>query len=98
MLRETGHLVAASVRRVDLVGHLGGGELLVLLLETGEKEAGIVARRMQESVNARIGAAGDEQGLLPVRIGMAVCEGDGEDSKELIDRAIVGLGDTGPNP
>lgn len=50
VLREVGHLLAQSIRRIDLGFRYGGDEFGLLLLETDVEGATAVAQRMLESM------------------------------------------------
>jgi diguanylate cyclase (GGDEF)-like protein len=47
VLRMAAHMIKASLREVDIVGRYGGDEFLVILPETSEERAQIVAKRLK---------------------------------------------------
>jgi diguanylate cyclase (GGDEF)-like protein len=84
LLQEVGRVLEENVRANDVVARQGGDEFSVLLPETDEAGAAMLARRIEEAL-ATIDAAGQK----PVRasIGMAVFPQDGATADELLEKA-----------
>lgn len=73
------------VRREDFVGRLGGEELLLLLPDTGAREAARVAEELRETVGGKPMVLGDRSRIVTVSGGWAAWGGEGPD--ELLKRA-----------
>ena len=71
-----------QLRPTDLAGRLASGELGILLLQTPQAGAQVVARRLWRALVA--GSPGDQ---APVRIGVASQLGDLVTAEALIERA-----------
>jgi diguanylate cyclase (GGDEF)-like protein len=84
LLQEVGRVLEENVRANDVVARQGGDEFSVLLPETDEAGAAMLAHRIEEAL-ATIAAAGQ----TPVRasIGMAVFPQDGATADELLEKA-----------
>jgi diguanylate cyclase (GGDEF)-like protein/putative nucleotidyltransferase with HDIG domain len=99
VLREFGRLVRTSLRDMDSIGRSGGEEFVVILPETGEDEAIVVAERIRELVSTYSFAVAG--GLhLTCSIGLA-CYPDQVDTEEFLlsaaDRAMYGAKHLGRN-
>jgi diguanylate cyclase (GGDEF)-like protein len=68
VLHHVGRLIAAAVRRSDLVGRLGGDEFLAVLLGIGPAHQ---ALQIAEDIISRLGMPIDLQGT-PVRVGASI--------------------------
>lgn len=79
VLREVWQSALHAVREMDTVGRFGGDEFLIVLPETGSREAHALALRLQREVQERLGARfGDTapQGRVTLSIGIATWAGD----------------------
>jgi len=84
LLQEVGRVLEENVRANDVVARQGGDEFSVLLPETDEAGAAMLARRIEQAL-----ATIDAVGQTPVRasIGMAVFPQDGATAYELLEKA-----------
>ncbi len=69
VLKQVAETIKSSVREVDLVGRYGGEEFGVLLIETDENLALMVADRIRRSVEEKAFKAYDEKLKVTVSIG-----------------------------
>ncbi len=77
-------MLRPQLRPTDLAGRLTSGEVGILLLETPQRDAQVVARRLARMIDAR------PHGAEPaVRIGVASQAGDALSAATLIERARV---------
>ena len=82
-INRIGKAIAGHLRRVDIVSHLGDGQFLALLLETGSEGAQIVATRMRERISSQ------QDSAAPIRktyIGVVTHKGE-ENANMLMARA-----------
>jgi hypothetical protein len=82
-VREVPQAVQRQLRRSDLLGWLGGGELAALLVHTGTKGASAAATRLQRSLEAMARSLS----LPAVRVSYASFPGDAQSPVELYERA-----------
>ena len=81
--------IRASCRAIDTLARFGGDEFVVILPETEEEEALVVAQR----AGARLAADG-ERPALTTSVGVALCPRDGETAEDLLrtaDRGLYGM-------
>lgn len=90
VLRQVAHLLAESIRTVDICGRLGGEEFAAVLPETGLNPARIVAERLREDIErASVTAAGSAVG---VTVSIGLCElRPGETLEQAMSRADAAL-------
>ncbi len=93
VLRELGARARSILRAGDTVGRFGGEEFLVLLPETSEQEALLVAERLRSAVAAIPLAAGEVEGGIAVTVSVGVAsypvDGDtGSLVREQADQAM----------
>ena len=81
--REVPKAVQRQLRRSDLLGWLGGGELAALLVHTGAKGVNAAATRLQRSLEAMARSLA----VPAVRVGYASFPGDAQSPVELYERA-----------
>jgi diguanylate cyclase (GGDEF)-like protein len=96
VLRRVGRALEAGVREFDTVGRFGGEEFVVVLPETDESAALVVAERLRHRINelhpamdAGVGVVDDEP--LSVSIGVACSPTDGSELPELLVAADSAL-------
>ena len=89
VLQQVAHVLADQVRGIDTVARYGGEEFAVLLPETGNERALVVAERLR----SRVAASGHEELLDPVTIsiGVATCPDDAVTPSDLLHKADVAL-------
>jgi diguanylate cyclase (GGDEF)-like protein len=89
VLRELGERARRVLRAGDTVGRFGGEEFLVLLPETGEPEALIVAERLRNAVAAFPLAANEVEGgiAVTVSIGVSSYPTDGSTASSIQEQA-----------
>ncbi|MDX6684651.1 MAG: hypothetical protein QOF86_779 [Baekduia sp.] len=88
LLQEVGRVLVENVRGTDVVARQGGDEFSVLVPETGEEGATMLAQRIEEALS--LIAAAD---AAPVRasIGMALFPQDGSTPTDLLEKADMDL-------
>jgi diguanylate cyclase (GGDEF)-like protein len=88
LLQQVGRVLVESVRGTDVVARQGGDEFSVLLPESDEEGATMLARRIEEALGA-IEAADH----APVRasIGVAIFPQDGATPDDLLEAADLGV-------
>jgi diguanylate cyclase (GGDEF)-like protein len=90
VLRHVGRSLEAAVREFDTVGRFGGEEFVVVLPETGETEALVVAERLRRQINdVRVsavvdGVASDRDEPMSVSIGVACSPVDGAELSDVL--------------
>ena len=88
VLNEVGHLLKKSVRDVDIVIRYGGDEYTVLLVETGDRGAAIVAERIRRSIEAHLFQATEGLNIrLTASLGYACYPTDTQSKLELMELA-----------
>jgi len=101
VLIAVGDLVRLNVRPVDVVCRYGGEELVVILSETDEKGALIVAERIRRTVAESMTATPEGDAIqVTVSIGLAAFPRDGDNPARLIkaaDEALYGAKQEGRN-
>ncbi|MCG8554192.1 MAG: diguanylate cyclase [Proteobacteria bacterium] len=85
VLRSVSHALAKTMRKVDVVGRWGGEEFLLVLPNTGESGARIVAERLRRHIEA---APAHDPGPRSVTISLGVASYRGGSSAEaFVERA-----------
>jgi len=84
VLREVGDLLKKSVREVDTVIRYGGDEYTVILIETGQAGAGVVAERIRRSIEENAFTSGVR---LTASLGYACYPQDTKSKIELLELA-----------
>ncbi len=99
-LREFARLVKDSVREVDVVCRYGGEEFAVILPETDDKSALIVAERIRERTEKRVFYIEGHEIKITVSIGVASCPKNAVTVRDLVnaaDRALYRAKESGKN-
>ena len=93
LLRELAQLVSSEVRDDDIFGRFGGEEFLVILPDTSDAEALVVAEKIRASIAAHAFPFGERQplGLLSVSGGVAAYRIHAHDSTGLLRAADEAL-------
>ncbi|MFN7170939.1 MAG: GGDEF domain-containing protein [Candidatus Omnitrophota bacterium] len=100
VLRELARLLKINLREIDLVGRYGGEEFSILLLNTKQAEAKIVAERIREAIASYPFKTYGEEFQITVSLGGAVFPEDGDSAIELIanaDKALYSAKNRGRN-
>lgn len=89
VLRELGERTRSILRAGDTVGRFGGEEFLVILPETNQQEAQIIAERLRSTVAASPLATHEVEGgiAVTVSIGLASYPIDGTTASEVQEQA-----------
>jgi diguanylate cyclase (GGDEF)-like protein len=87
VLRAVCERVQRVLRRTDVFGRYGGDEFMVVLPETGRREAAEIARRMCEAISSQPIDCGETSLRVTASIGVATADGPVQDREELIKRA-----------
>lgn len=85
VLRETAHILKNSTRMTDVVTRYGGDEFVIILPETTQDEAEIVAMRISEAI--RTHTFGERHGIkhkLTASIGIATYPDDADNKVDLL--------------
>jgi len=89
VLRDLGALFSKMTRATDGVGRLGGEEFVVVLGDSGEREAAAFAEELRKSVEAMVFSGG-----LEVSVSIGVAESRvGEDGESVLKRADAAMYD-----
>ena len=97
MLRDVAALLTRDLREVDLAARYGGEEFLLLLPETDQQGARLVAQRLRyavEQANFFIGPEGgtpQEIGHVTVSIGVAMFPDEVRFKRELVEASDAAL-------
>lgn len=93
ILRDISTILMKDMREIDIVARYGGEEFVIVLPETDERGAVLVAQRLRRAVEAANFFAGspDEIRKLTISIGVAVSGQDGLHRRELIEAADSAL-------
>lgn len=93
VLKRVAVAVRAQARDVDLVARYGGEEFMVVLPETGKREAHALAERIRLSVREQRHPLPDGSGEIQVTISLGVASypEDGAEKSELVDRVDKAL-------
>ena len=99
LLKRLARLLAEHVRSFDLIAKYGGDEFTLILPQTGQDGARIVAERMRAAVMAH-GFPLAPPGSITISLGLATFPADARDGRELIraaDRALYRAKQSGRN-
>lgn len=101
-LKKMGHLLRRAAREMDTVTRYGGEEFCILLPETGQEPARMVAERIRHSIEREPFFQEEllPDGRLTISIGVATYPGDGDSPEGLLDaadRALYQAKDRGRN-
>ena len=91
VLSDFGRFLNDTIRRTDLTARYGGEEFVVLLPQTGKKEAYLLAERLREKVKNRVIIFEGQKVKYTVSMGLATYPIDAEEAKELLSLADKAL-------
>ena len=91
ILKEVTGVLRQNVREIDLLGRYGGEEILILLPETDQKGAVLVAQRLREAISNQTFKAYDELLKMTISIGVSTFPDDAALDTELIESADQAL-------
>ncbi|MBL3556300.1 MULTISPECIES: sensor domain-containing diguanylate cyclase [Marinobacter] len=101
VLKATSHLLADSMRRVDVIGRFGGEEFVVVLPEMDRYEANETAERLRNLISETPQPLGDGKTVrLTISIGVSVFPDNGPDFRALCaaaDKAMYQAKSNGRN-
>ena len=101
MLKATSHLLADSMRSVDVIGRFGGEEFVVVLPEMDRYEANETAERLRNLISETPQPLGDGKTVrLTISIGVSVFPDNGPDFRALCaaaDKAMYQAKSNGRN-
>jgi diguanylate cyclase (GGDEF)-like protein len=89
VLRDVAAMLMKDMREVDTVARYGGEEFVLILPETGEAGAMLVAQRLRRAVEQARFFAGSPNALehLTISIGISIFDTDAQFKRELIEAA-----------
>jgi diguanylate cyclase (GGDEF)-like protein/PAS domain S-box-containing protein len=90
LLVEVAERLTAAVRAVDTVARLGGDEFALLVDETDQHQASVVARRCMDSVCRPMALMGHEV-VVEASFGVAIAPDNGDTVDELLRRADAAM-------
>ena len=100
VLRRVAKVLAAAVRKIDVVARYGGEEFVVLLEATDEKGAVGLAERIRQDVAAQLIESDKGAFQVTMSFGVAVCPDDADNRERIIeyaDHALYHAKQTGRN-
>ena len=87
ILREVARIIQENIREIDIAGRYGGEELSVLLPDTPQEGAVLVAERIRTATEKTLIKAYDATVSLTISIGVATFPEDGDNVQDIIDKA-----------
>ncbi len=91
ILRAVGEVIGSRIRGIDTAGRVGGDEFVVLLPETEEAGAAILAEQLREGVNEIRVDAGTWVVRTSISVGVASFPSDGATADELLEAADAAM-------
>ncbi|MCR4336320.1 MAG: GGDEF domain-containing protein [Candidatus Omnitrophica bacterium] len=87
LLREITRIIQENVREIDMVGRYGGEEFCVILPDTGQEDAYLVAERIRQAMESQAIKVYDLSLTATVSIGIATLLIHAQKVSDLIERA-----------
>ncbi|MBI2603383.1 MAG: GGDEF domain-containing protein [Deltaproteobacteria bacterium] len=87
LLKQLGALLLATVRENDSVIRYGGDEFVILLTDTNQDSASLVAQRLRDTVDQFPFPANGKQLRISISIGIAIYPYHGLHANELLSQA-----------
>jgi diguanylate cyclase (GGDEF)-like protein len=100
VIRTMGEIISAGIRTTDKVARFGGEEFVVLLRETDEAAAILLANRLREQIAATVVNAGGHAISFTTSVGCALGTHQARDLEDVIqnaDKALYAAKSTGRN-
>jgi diguanylate cyclase (GGDEF)-like protein len=91
ILRTVGEVIGSRIRGIDTAGRVGGDEFMILLPETEEAGAVILAEQLREGVNEIRVDAGTWVVRTSISVGVASFPADGDTADELLEAADAAM-------
>jgi diguanylate cyclase (GGDEF)-like protein len=91
VLRRVAQVLAAGVRKIDLVARYGGEEFAIVLEETDAKGARELAERVRVEVSKQQFPTGERSFHVTLSLGIAVYPDDGKEKQLLLNHADQAL-------
>jgi diguanylate cyclase (GGDEF)-like protein len=91
VLKHVAEILGRAVRDVDLAARLGGEEFVILLPETGLRDAVEVGERVRRSIESHPHARGSQALPVTVSVGVAACPDCCADPGEVVAAADAAL-------
>jgi diguanylate cyclase (GGDEF)-like protein len=94
-LRKAAQVMTSMLRHDDVAGRFGGDEFLILLPNTGEREAASILNRLREAIRSTIVRTREGPVMMTVSVGYTMRQaGDRLSEEELIRNADDALADS----
>ena len=93
-LQEVSRIVRTSLRQTDVPCRFGGDEMVIMLPSTNSEESKVIAKRLQERINAitlPTKYTGGEEIHISISQGMASFPTDASSTEELLEKADKAL-------
>jgi len=87
VLQQAAEVLRSNLRRQDRAGRFGGEEFLVVMPETGLRGAATSAERIRRDFEHAVASKLRLERAVTVSIGVATYPGDGQEARDLLDRA-----------
>jgi len=91
VIRKMGEIISAGIRTTDKVARFGGEEFVVLLRETDEESASMMANRLREQIARTVVVSGGHQIRFTTSVGCALGSNDARDLEDVIHLADTAL-------
>ncbi|MGZ6341271.1 MAG: GGDEF domain-containing protein, partial [Candidatus Limnocylindrales bacterium] len=91
ILRAVSEVIGSRIRGIDTAGRVGGDEFMILLPETEEAGAVILAEQLREGVNEIRVDAGTWVVRTSISVGVASFPADGDTADELLEAADAAM-------
>jgi diguanylate cyclase (GGDEF)-like protein len=91
ILKEMARVIKENVREIDIVARYGGEEISLVLPDTAEESARMVAERLRKKIEEHVFRAYDEKLKLTVSVGVSIYPKDAPEAKALIEKADAAL-------
>ncbi len=90
-LQHVAEVLKSSLREIDILARIGGEEFAVLLPNTGQEDAAVLAERVRRLIQDTPCETSGEAITITISLGAAVCEDGMKDIDDLLRRADAAL-------